>query len=68
MKHKEVFDCYYSIQSEEMREEIEGYKPLSETITLPPGTDRNSAIMITFKDGSWLRAYERTDNNSIEWY
>lgn len=49
-----------------MREEIEGYEPIPDTVDLPFGADRDSAIVITFKNRGWLRVYEI--DGYIEWY
>lgn len=55
-----LFNYYYKLQSREMREEIKDYK----LITMG---NKESAIKINFKDGSWIRVYQNK-NKSIEWY
>ncbi len=63
---KKVYEGYYNLMSDEMREEIKTYTPLPKKVSLPPNADRNSAIKITFKNNSWLRVYLR--KGCLEWY
>ncbi len=61
-----VYEGYYDLMSDEMREEIKTYRPLPKKVPLPPGSDRKSAIKVIFYDNSWLRVYLR--HGSLEWY
>ncbi|NLK40077.1 MAG: hypothetical protein GX303_07575 [Clostridiales bacterium] len=63
---KKVYEGYYNLMSDEMREEIKTYTPLPKKVSLPPGADRESAIKIIFHNNSWLRVYLR--KGSLEWY
>jgi hypothetical protein len=63
---KKVYEAYYNLMSIEMREEIKTYRPLPKKVPLPPGSDKNSAIKVIFRDKNWLRVYLR--HGSLEWY
>ena len=63
---RKVYENYYRLLSDEMREEIKTYRPLPKKVSLPPNADRNSAIKIVFRNNSWLRVYLR--RGSLEWY
>ena len=61
-----VYEGYYNLMSDEMREEIKTYTPLPKKVSLPPNADRKSAIKVIFRDKNWLRVYLR--HGSLEWY
>lgn len=60
MTKKELFNYYYSQMSDEFREEIKGYEDFKLD-------NVSTSIKVTFKNGSWIRAYQK-DNGIIEWY
>ncbi|AGK97657.1 hypothetical protein [Clostridium pasteurianum] len=60
MSAKELFNYYYKLQSKEMREDIESYKKLAMK-------NKRVAIKVIFKNGQWLRVYQKLDG-SVEWY
>ena len=61
-----IYEYYYNVMSREYRKEIVGYEKLKNNIELPVGADRNTAIKVNFRNGSWIRCYRIGKN--IEWY
>jgi len=56
---KKVYEAYYRLLSDEMREEIKTYRPLPKKVSLPPNADRKSAIKVIFRDKNWLVIFEK---------
>jgi hypothetical protein len=60
LNKEELFNYYFNLQSEEFKEEIEGYKDFRMDNVV-------CSIKVNFKNGSWIRVYEKL-NGAVEWY